>query len=216
VNRKTLQTLLPFALAVLFVATGAQAQLLGTHVELFKSIEELAPDAAFQDMNSLPTGVAETPEGAPSHGEVLGPTFSGTGRLSPDIDGKALVVLDGKPYVQEAGGPMDGFYAGSGYRASFVLPVSQIQFQVVGQDELEIEVEAFFQFRSLAPPQRFRVTRDNDTFTFGTDGIFWDAIEIRSVNDSPGWGLDNLGIGGKMAARSVVCQDTAKLSTLRF
>jgi hypothetical protein len=209
-----LKTLFPLALVGLLVATGAQAQLLGANATLFQEIDALDADAIFQDMEDLPVGPATTPEGAPSHGWVFGPFIFAASVLGGT--GQALVVLDGEPWVQAAGGPMDGLVAGAGYRASFMLPVSQIQFEVVGDTSVEIEIEAFFQHNALAPPQRFTVTEDDNVLRFGTDGVFWDEIVIRSVNDSPGWGLDNIGVGGKMAARSVVCQDTAKLSTLRF
>ena len=118
------------------------------------------------------------------------------------------MVLNGQPWIQEAGGPIDDFTAGAGYRADMtIVPVSQVQVEVVSNEPVEIEVEAFFLNHSLAPPQRIKVEGTNSLLRWGTGGVYFDRVEFRAVRDSPGFGLDNLSLGGKMASRPVLCRD---------
>jgi hypothetical protein len=175
---------------------------------LFRQAKNLASDAHVQGMESFPVGPAFTPEGAPSIGHIIGQTRPGDNRVqSRTFKGKALGVLNGEAWIQEAGGPIDDFAAGAGYRADFPrIPVSQIQVEVITAYAIEVEVEAFFLNQSLAPPQRFKVDSENGLLRLDTGGVFFDRIEVRAVKSGPGFALDNLGVGGNMVARPVVCR----------
>lgn len=209
-----MKTLTRLAIAVAVCALSApvsHAQMLGSLTTLFVPIETLGPDAGYQDHERLPVGEATTPVGAPSHGWIIGRTLLASTRLGGADGhgfggGKALVILGGRPWVQVAGGPMDDIPAGSGYAASFVVPVSEIQFEVITDLPLDIDIEAFFLHKSLAPAQRFTVAPGDNVLRLGSNGVFWDAIQVRAVKDGPGWGLDNVGVAGKMLAREVVCR----------
>lgn len=193
------------------MAGAAQAQLLGKEAKLWTPIKSLSADAHYQDHERFPVGLATTPEGAASEGTILGTTRPGNTTLGGAGNkwfsgGKALVIVDNKAHIQTAGGRMDDIPGGSGYAARFLVPVSEIQFEVVTGAELDIEVEGLYLRRSLAQPQRFHVGPGNSTLKLGTNGVFWDTVQIRAVKDGPGWGLDNIGIGGVMFARPVVCR----------
>lgn len=198
------------ALAVAPIASAAN---LASDEPLFRPIVELAGDSHVQGMDTMLEGPAETPPGAPSEGQAIGQTFAGSTLLGniagkAPFKGNALVVRNGKAWIGAAGGPIDDFAAGAGYRADFPkVAVSQFQVEIITPQVVEIEVEAFFLGESLAPPQKVRINGDNNLLRWSSGGVFFDRIEIRSVHDSTGWGLDNLSAGGNMSARPVVCRD---------
>lgn len=204
---------LGFVVCACVLMTGAaQAQLLGTDAKLWVPIKALGADAHYQDHERFPIGTAVAPEGALSDGVVLGDTTSGNTILGGQAGrwfsgGKALVIVDGRASIQTAGGRIDDIPAGSGYAATFKIPVSEIQFEVVSGSEFDITVEGLYLRRSLAPPQTYHVRPGSNMFKLGTNGVFWDTIQIRAAKDSAGWGLDNIGVGGVMLARSVVCKE---------
>ncbi|HEX4954752.1 MAG TPA: hypothetical protein VF017_15270 [Thermoanaerobaculia bacterium] len=200
------------AFALLLTAATAQAQLLGKEAQLFVPIKSLGSDAHYQDHERFAIGDAVTPEGALSEGMILGPTRAGSTVLGGPggrwfAGGKALVIVNGRASIQTTGSKIDDIPAGSGYSATFKIPVSEIQFEVVAGSELDIEVQGLYMRRPLAAPQVFHVNPGSNLFKFGTNGVFWDTIQIRSVKDSAGWGLDNIGVGGVMLARPVVCRE---------